>query len=82
MATIRPLETNAPSARPSVPFNAAVSRRLDELIAELEHDDAPNPVRRAWLRLQKRYLESVYVPAFYPTARAVFVEPELLEEAV
>ncbi len=37
-----------------------LSRKLDQLITAL--DEQPPTLRRAWLRLQKGYLEECYVP--------------------
>jgi hypothetical protein len=76
--TAQPLETGTGPA--SAPFDLATSLTLDAIIVELESEPAPNPLRRAYLRICKRWYERS-VEAYQPAARVLVVASELLEEA-
>ncbi len=82
MRTADTIESTRADARGDArPFDARLSLEIDAIVLEMEQDDpAPNSLRRAWLRLQKRILEARHVPAYVPAPRVIVVEPELIEE--
>jgi hypothetical protein len=81
MATIHTRSTAPDLARPTAPsFDLATSLTLDAIIVEIESEPAPNPLRRAYLKLCKRWYERS-IEAYQPAARMLVVAPELLEEA-